>query len=144
MISGRCLGPKLSWEILIIIFYLVKGSRIDLFSARSDIYLVTLDLLVFIEGVIFHKCCNNIKSTFLYVHFSNNNFKLIYSDINQNIKVSNLIYLITKISNQLLFENAGGCYDETYIRWKFWISSFRKILFESETFGDLAVMIFSF
>ena len=85
-----------------------KGSRIDLFSARSDIYLVTLDLLVFIEGVIFHKCCNNIKSTFLYVHFSNNNYKLIFSVINQNIKVSNSIYLVTKISNQFFVQDNTG------------------------------------
>ena len=38
-----------------------KASKIDLFGARSDIYVVNFDLFVFIEGVIFHNVHNNIK-----------------------------------------------------------------------------------
>jgi hypothetical protein len=43
-----------------------KGSRIDLFWARSDIYVVNFDLFVFIEGVIFHNVHNNIKVVVWY------------------------------------------------------------------------------
>ena len=31
-----------------------KGSKIDVYSARSDIYVVKFDLFVFSEGVLFH------------------------------------------------------------------------------------------
>ena len=43
-----------------------KGSRIDLFSARSEIYVVKFDLFVFIEGVIFQKVYNGIKVVVWY------------------------------------------------------------------------------
>ena len=48
------------------IFYARKGSKIDLFSARSDIYIVKFDLFVFIEGVLFHNVHNNIKCVVWY------------------------------------------------------------------------------
>ena len=41
-------------------------SRIDIFWARPDIYLVILDLSVFTEGVIFQKVHNNIKDVVWY------------------------------------------------------------------------------
>ena len=43
-----------------------KGSRIDLFGARSDTYVVNFDLFVFIEGVIFHNLHNYIKCVVWY------------------------------------------------------------------------------
>jgi hypothetical protein len=43
-----------------------KGSRIYLFSARSDIYVVNFDFFVFIEGVIFQKGHSNIKAVVWY------------------------------------------------------------------------------
>ena len=43
-----------------------KGSRIDLFLARSDIYVVNFDFFVFIEGVIFQKGHSNIKVVVWY------------------------------------------------------------------------------
>ena len=43
-----------------------KGSTIDLFWARSDIYVLNLDLSVFIEGVIFQNVGNNIKVVVWY------------------------------------------------------------------------------
>ena len=43
-----------------------KGSKIDLFSARSDIHVVKFDLFVFIEGVIFQKGHSNIKVVVWY------------------------------------------------------------------------------
>ena len=43
-----------------------KGSKIDLFSARSDIYVVNFDLFVFIEGVIFQKGHSYIKVVVWY------------------------------------------------------------------------------
>ena len=47
-------------------FYVRKGSRIDIFSARSEIYVVNFDLFVFIEGVIFQKVHINIKVVVWY------------------------------------------------------------------------------
>ena len=47
-------------------FHIRKGSRIDLFWARSDIYVVNFDLFVFIEGVIFQKGHSNIKVVVWY------------------------------------------------------------------------------
>ena len=38
-----------------------KASKIDLFWARADIYVVNFDKSVFIEGVIFRNLHNNIK-----------------------------------------------------------------------------------
>ena len=43
-----------------------KGSKIELFCARSDLYVVNFDLSVFIEGVIFQNVANNIKSVVWY------------------------------------------------------------------------------
>ena len=47
-------------------FDIRKGSRIDLFLARSEIYVVNLDLFVFIEGVMFQKVHNNINVVVWY------------------------------------------------------------------------------
>ena len=47
-------------------FYARKGSRIDLFRARSDIYVVNFDFFVFIGGVIFQKGHSNIKVVVIY------------------------------------------------------------------------------
>jgi hypothetical protein len=107
-------------------FDLRKGSRIDLFLARSDIYVVKFDLFVFIEGVIFQKVHNNIKVVVLYGDSRFETVLMIGSHFHRNFLFWNLFYLVTKSSTQLLFENAGGCWGETYIKWKTWMSSFRK------------------
>ena len=116
-----------------------KGSRIDLFSTRSDIYVVNFDLFVFIEGVIFQKVHSNIKVVVWYGDSRFQRFLMISSHLHRNFQFWNLFYLVTKSSTQLLFENAGGCWGETYIKWKAWMSSFRKKWSKLETFGDLAV-----
>ena len=55
-----------------------KGSRIDLFSARSEIYVVNFDLFVFIEGVIFQKVHNDIK---VIVWYGDSRFQRFFFDI---------------------------------------------------------------
>ena len=119
-----------------------KGSRIDLFWARSDIYVVKFDLFVFIEGVIFQKIHSNIKAVVWYGDSRFQRFLTISSHFDRDFRVWNLFYLVTKTSIQLLIENAGGCWGETYIKWKAWMSSFWKKWSKLETFGDLAVVRF--
>ena len=103
-----------------------KDSRIDLFWARSDIYVVNFDLFVFIEGVIFQKDHSYIKVVGWYGDSRFQRFLMISSHLHRNFLLWNKIYLVNKTSTQLLFENAGGCWGETYIKWKAWMSSFRK------------------
>ena len=103
-----------------------KDSRIDLFWARSAIYVVNFDLFVFIEGVIFHNLQYNIKCVVWYGDSRFQRFLMISSHLHRNFQFWNLFYLVTKSSTQLLFENAKGCWGETYIKWKAWMSSFRK------------------
>ena len=103
-----------------------KGSRIDVLWARSDIYVVNFDLFVFIEGVIFQNVHSNIKVAVWYGDSRFQRFLMISSHLHRNFQFWNLFYLVTKTSTQLLFKNAGGCWDETYINWKAWLSSFRK------------------
>ena len=103
-----------------------KVSRIDLFWARLDIYLVNFDLFVFIEGVIFQKVHNNIKVVVWYGDSRFQRFLMVSSHFHRNFQFWNLFYLVTKSSNQLLIKDNGGLCNETYIRWKVWFSSFRK------------------
>ena len=119
-----------------------KGSRIDVLWARSDIYVVNFDLFVFIEGVIFQKGYSNIKVVVWYGDSRFQRFLMISSHLHRNFQFWNLFYLVTKTSTQLLFKNAGGCWGETYIKWKAWMSSFWKKWSKLETFGDLAVVRF--
>jgi len=119
-----------------------KGSRIYLFSARSDIYVVNFDFFVFIEGVIFQKGHSNIKVVVWYGDSRFQRFLMISSHFDREFQVWNLFYLVTKSSIQLLIKNAGGCWGETYIKWKAWMSSFWKKWSKLETFGDLAVVRF--
>jgi hypothetical protein len=107
-------------------FDLRKGSRIDLFSARSDIYVVNFDLFVFIEGVIFQKGHSYIKVVVWYGDSRFQMFYMIPSHLHRNFQLWIFFYLVTKTSTQLLFKNAGGCWGKTYIKWKAWMSSFRK------------------
>ena len=51
---------------------------------------------------------------------------MISSHLHRNFQFWSFFYLVTKTSTQLLFKNAGGCWGMTYIKWKPWISSFRK------------------
>ena len=104
-----------------------KGSRIDLFWARSDIYVVNFDLFVFIEGVIFQKGHSYIKVVVCYGHSRIQRFLMISSHLHRNFQFWNLFYLVTKTSNQLLIKSEKGCRIETYTRLKAMISSFRKI-----------------
>ena len=63
-----------------------KGSKIDLFSARSDIYVVKFDLFVFIEGVIFQKVHNNIKVVVWYGDSRFQRFEMISSHLHRNFQ----------------------------------------------------------
>ena len=107
-------------------FDLRKGSRIDLFSARSDIYVVKFDLFVFIEGVIFQKVHNNIKVVVWYGDSRFETFLIVSSHFHRNFQFWNLFYLVTKSSTQLLIKDSRGFWGKTYIKWKAWMSSFRK------------------
>ena len=110
-----------------------KGSRIDLFWARSDIYVVNFDLFVFIEGVIFQKGHSNIKVVVWYGDSRFQRFLMISSHLHRNFQFWNLFYLVTKTSTQLLTLDPGGSRGETYIKWKAWMSSFRKYWSERES-----------
>ena len=103
-----------------------KGSRIELFWARSGIYVVNFDFFVFIEGVIFQKVHSNIKVVVWYGDSRFQRFLMISSHLHRNFQLWKKIYLVTKTSTQLLIENAGGFWGDTYIKWKAWMSSFRK------------------
>ena len=63
-----------------------KGSRIDLFSARSDIYVVNFDLFVFIEGVIFQKDHRNIKVAVQHGDSRFQRFFMISSHLHRNFQ----------------------------------------------------------
>ena len=63
-----------------------KGSKIDLFSARSDIYVVKFDLFVFIEGVIFQKVHSNIKSVVWYGDSRFQRLLMISSHLHRNFQ----------------------------------------------------------
>ena len=103
-----------------------KGSRIDLFWARSDIYVVNFDLFVFIEGVIFQKVHSNIKVVVWYGDSRFQRFLMISSHLHRNFQFWIFFYLVTKTSTQLLIQDPRGSRVETYIKWKAWMSSFRK------------------
>ena len=110
-----------------------KGSRIDLFWVRSDIYVVNFDLFVFIEGVIFQKVHRNIKVGVWYGDSRFQRFLMISSHLHRKFQFWSFFYLVTKTSNQLLFMSPQGSRDETYIKWKAWASSFRKNWSERES-----------
>ena len=110
-----------------------KGSRIDLFWARSDIYVVNFDLFVFIEGVIFQKGHSYIKVLVWYGDSRIQRFLMIASHLHRNFQLWSFFYLVTKTSNQLLNLDPGGSGGETYIKWKAWMSSFRKYWVERES-----------
>ena len=112
------------------LFHARKGSRIDLFWARSDIYVVNFDLFVFIEGVIFQKVHSNIKVVVWYGDSRFQRFLMISSHLHRNFQFWSFFYLVTKTSTQLLTLDSGGSGGETYIKWKAWVSSFRKKLLE--------------
>ena len=63
-----------------------KGSKIDLFSARSDIYVVKFDLFVFIEGVISQKVHSNIKDVVWYGDSRFQRFLMISSHLHRNFQ----------------------------------------------------------
>ena len=65
-------------------FDLRKDSRIDLFSARLEIYVVKFDLFVFMEGVIFQKVHNNIKGVVWYEDSRFQAFIMILTNFNRN------------------------------------------------------------
>ena len=142
MVPEWSLGLKLSYKTYIILFWCKEGSRINLFWARLDIYAVNFDLFIFIEGVIFQKGHSNIKVVFWYGDSRFQGFLVISSHFDRKFQVWNIFYLVTKSLIQLLIENAGGCWGETYIKWKAWMSSFWKKWSKLETFGDLAVVRF--
>ena len=77
-----------------------KGSRIDLFWARSDIYVVNFDLFVFIEGVIFQKGHSYIKVAGCYGDSWVQRFLMVSSHLHRKIQFCNLFYLVKKISKQ--------------------------------------------
>ena len=110
-----------------------KGSRIDLFWARSDIYVVNFDLSVFIEGVNFQKVHSNIKVVVWYGDSRFQRFLMISSHLHRNFQFWSFFYLVTKTSTQLLTLDSGGSGGETYIKWKAWASSFRKNWSERES-----------
>ena len=110
-----------------------KGSRIDLFWARSDIYVVNFDLFVFIEGVIFQKGHTYIKAVVCDGDSRIQRFLMVSSHLHRKFQFWNLFYLVTKTSNQLLTLDPGGSGGETYIKRKVWISSFRKSWLERES-----------
>ena len=64
-----------------------KGSKIDLFSASSDIYVVKFDLFVFIEGVIFQKGYINIKVVVWYGDSRFQRFLTISSHFDRDFRV---------------------------------------------------------
>ena len=103
-----------------------KGSRIDLFWARSDIYVVNFDLFVFIEGVIFQKVHSNIKVVVWYGDSRFQRFLMISSHLHTKIQFWSFFYLVTKTSTQLLIENEREWCIETYMGLKTLVSSFRK------------------
>ena len=107
-----------------------KGSRIDLFWARSDTYVANFDLFVFIEGVIFQKGHAYIKVVVCYGDSRIQRFLMISSHLHRKFQFWNLFYLVTKTSNQLLFMSPQESGDETYIKWKPWTASFRKYWLE--------------
>ena len=107
-----------------------NGSKIDLFWASSDIYVVNFDLFVFIEGVIFHNLHNNIKCVVWYGDSRIQRFLMISSHLHRNFQFWNLFCLVTKTSNQLLFMSPQGSRVGTYIKWKPWMTSFRKYWLE--------------
>ena len=110
-----------------------KDSRIDLFWARSAIYVVNFDLFVFIEGVIFHNLQYNIKCVVWYGDSRFQRFLMISSHFHRKFQFWNFFYLVTKTSTQLLNLDPGGSGGETYIKWKAWRSSFRKYWVERES-----------
>ena len=110
-----------------------KGSRIDLFWARSDIYVVNFDLFVFIEGVIFQKGHSYIKVVVWYGDSKIQRFLVISSHLHRNFQFWSFFYLVTKTSTQLLNLDPGGSRGETYIKWKAWRSSFRKYWLQRES-----------
>ena len=63
-----------------------KGSKIDLFSARSDIYVVNFDLFVFIEGVISQKIHSNIKAVVWYGDSRFQRFLIISSHLHRDFQ----------------------------------------------------------
>ena len=111
-------------------------SKIDLFSARPDIYIVKFDLFVLIEGVIFQKGHSNIKVVVWYGDSRIERFFMIASHLHRNFQFWNLFYLVTKTSTQLLNLDPGGSGDVTYIKWKVWMSSFRKYWLERESWWE--------
>ena len=110
-----------------------KGSRMDLFWARLDIYVVNFDLFVFIEGVIFQKGNSYIKVVVWYGDSRIQRFLMISSHFLWNFQLWRFFYLVTKTSTQLLNLDPGGSGGETYIKWKAWRSSFRKKWLERES-----------
>jgi hypothetical protein len=100
-----------------------KDSRIDLFWARSDVYVVNFDLFVFIEGVIFQKGHSYFKVVVCYGHFRIQRFLMISSHLHRNLQFWNLFYLVTKTSNQLLFMRPRGSGSETSETFNFWMVS---------------------
>ena len=90
----------------------------------------------------FQKGHSNIKVVFWYGDSRFQGFLVISSHFDRKFQVWNIFYLVTKSLIQLLIENAGGCWGETYIKWKAWMSSFWKKWSKLETFGDLAVVRF--
>ena len=71
-----------------ILYFLDAGncSKIDLFSASSDIYIVKFDLFVFIEGVIFQKGHSNIKFVVWYGDSRFQRFLMLSSHLHRNFQ----------------------------------------------------------
>ena len=113
-----------------------KGSRIDLFGPRSDTYVGNVDLFVFIEGVIFHNLHNYIKCVVWYGDSRFQRFLMLSSHLHRNFQFWSFFYLVTKTSTQLLNLDPGGSGDVTYIKWKVWMSSFRKYWLERESWWE--------
>ena len=121
---------------ILYIFDARKDSKIDCFWARSDIYVVNFDLFVFIEGVIFQKGHSYIKFVVWYGDSRIQRFLMISSHLHWKFQFWSFFYLVTKTSIQLLNLDPGGSGGETYIKWKAWMSSFRKYWLERESWWE--------
>ena len=75
------------WTGLLYFLDARNRSKIDLFSAWSDIYIVKFDLFVFIEGVIFQNGHSNIKPVVWYGDSRIERFLMISSHLHKNFQL---------------------------------------------------------
>ena len=85
---------------------------------------------------IFHNVHNNIKCVVWYGDSRFQRFLMISSHLHRKFQLWSFFYLVTKTSNQLLNLDPGGSRGKTYIKWKAWISSFRKYWLDRESWWE--------